>query len=282
MDIITPKVVAPTTNPQNVNLKPRQFGLTGTDVATLLGINPFKSPLILYVEKITNSESSEPDMESVALSQLFVNPVAHRYEGLREQKLTCSSTVVHQEHPFLIDKPQRIILDCPPSKVLAIKVISERYHLCPEDHYIPAETMQLYMVQMFHSMLVTNCASAELIIGIIPKATKNRIFGRLVNYAVDSVPINLEDFLNYMDFYRYTFFRDNEIEEIIIEGASYFWEKHIEKKCPPPVEYAYPALKELLRSKFNSIAEEKIKLPVETKSLTTEGELPIKGEASDE
>ncbi len=248
-----------------IDFEARRLGLGGSDIASALGVSPFKTAYELYLEKVEGHEVDLSDNSSVVIGNLLEDPIASQYESLTGQKLFCASNFIHPQYPFIRGNPDRLILES--QKILEIKTTNDR-SIRSTGKPISDELMEVYTLQVSHYMLVTGWKMAELAVVIIPEETKKQIFCRLANHVLTGKSLELQNLVNELDIYRYTFERDSEIDEIILEGATKFWKEHVEKRIPPDVDYTHPHAKECLKKKYSLISEETIRLPDEFIQVT--------------
>lgn len=93
-------------------LKKRQMGIGGSDVASLFGLNPYKSLLSLYFEKSGQLEEKE-DEENEAMRQGrdFEDYVAKRFEEKTGKKLRKRNAILqHPKYNFLIADVDRLVV----------------------------------------------------------------------------------------------------------------------------------------------------------------------------
>jgi len=212
-----------------INLKERKKGLGGSDISVALGINPFKTAYELYEEKTNPDHPETPENEKMRLGRYFEDPIARLYEDVTNQITYCSGMFTHNKHPFLIGHPDRIIPQ--QKKVVEIKSVGYRsQHLWGESgsQLVP----DYYYLQAAHYALVLDydCFDIAIVVG-------------------------------QEEFRYYSFERDLDIDESIIEGASRFWKDHVKKKKPPEKDYSNSGIQELIKRKHNLVSDLKIVLP---------------------
>jgi len=105
------KIVCSTENQTREEwLKYRQKGIGGSDIASMLGINPFHSPLALYWDKVSEIEIDE-DMENIpAEAGIVLEPLIKRKmikwfiknEGVKVEIDDCKYILQHHENPLAL------------------------------------------------------------------------------------------------------------------------------------------------------------------------------------
>ena len=135
----------------------------------------------------------------------------------------------HKDYPFLLANPDRLIAG--KKMGIEIKNVGDRSrHLWGEDgsQLVP----DYYFLQAAHYMLVLDYEAWDVVVCIGGQELRT-----------------------------YRFERDQEIDELIIQGASDFWHNHVEKRIEPPKDYSSPGVQELIKKKFNLVSNEVINLP---------------------
>lgn len=205
-------------------LQERKSGLGGSDIAAVLGLSPYKTPLDVYLEKTGQREPD--DISSVAAVEWgnrLEDVVAEKFAddtGLQVRRN--NRLLVHREHPFLLANIDRQVvgkplglkcgLECKTAGTWAAKpelwgegAIIDRdssgeLRIVHWDDHVP----ESYLLQSAHYMAVT-----------------------------DSDLWFLAVLIGGQDFRTYTIRRDRELEALILGGASRFWNEHITTGTPP-------------------------------------------------
>ncbi len=168
---------------------------------------------------------------------MLEDPIAKRYEQLTNHQLFCTEMVKHKKYSFLIAHPDRIMTG---RKGLEIKAVGEHTkHLWGEQgsKVIP----EYYYAQIAHYMLV-------------------------LDYAAWDVAV----LIGGQELRTYTFIRDKEFDEIIIEAATKFWHDHVQKRCPPEKDYSNENIQQLIKHKYCLVSEESVELPNEYIPITNQ------------
>jgi predicted phage-related endonuclease len=214
-------------------LQARRKGMTGTDIAALLGINPWRTALDVYLEKIG---AADPKKQTQAMwwGNYLETGMARLYceiEGLQAKALlrgveiarafpknrvqifgTGSDAQVivrHKQHSFLLATMDGLLPGL--EKGLELKTSG----IWGADEWGEQGTDQVplhYLTQCAHYMAVSDYGSWDLaaIIGAGPK-----ISGNLALYRIA---------------------RNKSLESEIINVATRFWNNHILKKVPPEID----------------------------------------------
>jgi putative phage-type endonuclease len=196
----------------------RRKGIGGSDAAAALGLNRWKSPLRLYLEKIGEIESNV-DTEAAYWGNILEDIVAKEFEkrtGKKTQRV--NAILIHPDHEWMIANIDRKIVG--ENAILECKTTSQWNEKEWKDDEIPQE----YIIQLQHYLAVTGYEKAYIAVLI---GGNKFIWKELA--------------------------RDDELINMIIEGEKKFWEL-VENRTPPELdgsknaseilEYLYPAAKE--------------------------------------
>jgi len=90
----------------------RRQGLGGTDVAAIVGVSPYRSPIDVWLEKTGQGEPQDQTWR-MRLGQIFEDAIAQAYSEREQRRLARMGVVFHKEHPFLYVHPDRKVLGEP-------------------------------------------------------------------------------------------------------------------------------------------------------------------------
>lgn len=209
----------------NSQKEERKNGIGGSDVAAILGLNKYKTPLDVYNEKVHGCEVEENEAMYFGnrLESVIVDEFAKRTQKF---VFLTNSTFRHSKYPFLIAHVDGLIAD--DDSILECKNVGA-YSISEWGEEGTDEIPLYYKCQVAHY-----CCVLEK-----PKAFIAVLFGG-----------------NQFKIYEYK--RDMELERLIISKCQEFW-KCVENKTPPlPTN-----LSDVLKSDFNfetMVADENIKL----------------------
>ena len=190
-------------------LKARQTGIGGSDIATLLGVNPYCTKLELYLQKRGELEPN-PDTSLTKAGRIMENVIASMVSERTNRKLRrINQTLRHPKYDFLIAHIDRDFVGH--RKGLEIKNVSPRMgYLWGKDGETDG-VAEYYIPQAHHYMLVMDYPAFEV----------------AAYFGGDDLRL-------------YPIERDKEMDEIIIETAHDFWHKHVLAGVPPEPEYDHP------------------------------------------
>ena len=210
----------------------RQTGIGGSDIGGVCGTTPLepyhKTAYEIYEEKVNGIFKNIANTDAVLWGTLLEEPIAQFYEVETGKKLCCTSTIRHKDYPFLMANPDRLII----GEARGLEIKTAGYHM--RDWFGESGSQQVperYYLQVAHYMCVLNYPIWDLIV-----------------------------LIGGQEFRKYTFERDKEIEEMIIDKANNFWKNCVEKKIPPPIDYANPEVQKLIKKKYNLVSDECVEL----------------------
>ena len=182
-------------------LRERKNYIGGTDLASVVGLNPYKTALDVYLDK-TSDDIREETSPAMRWGTLLEDVVAKEYAEVTGYNLEIEPNVLyHPEYKFLganIDRwadNKKHVLECKTAGFTKTKEWGEE-----GTDQIP----ESYLIQ---------CAFYASICDV-PK----------VDIAV---------LIGGQDFRIYTYARNKELENKLIKIACNFWHNHIEKRIPP-------------------------------------------------
>lgn len=186
-------------------LATRQRGIGSSDVAAILGLNKFRTPLDVWKEKITDDVPKQAETKYTKFGKRWEDEVADLFVEEKGLKVLRDNKIrVHPGHPFMICNLDRVILpkNGEGRGVLEAKTTTAmRYPNWREE--IPPE----FFVQVQHQLYVTGWSWGWLAI--------------LLRDSLDTVYWPIE--------------RDDEYVEDQNKQLFAFWDKVVNKVPPDPV-----------------------------------------------
>lgn len=193
----------------------RPLGLGGTDIAAILGLSPYKSPLEVWSQLVGERNPQNKDMLHLRFGQHAESFIANEYERCTRLKTHAHpQTIFHPEHNFMFGHVDRLVSEpgqdatdtnghITTNRILECKTASafNRSEWGDEGtDQIPAT----YLMQCAWYLAITRC--------------------QFVDVAV---------LVGNNDFRIYHVERDLELEGLLIEHALKFWHEHVVLKTPP-------------------------------------------------
>jgi len=209
----------------------RRKGIGGSDAAAVCGLDPYKSPIRLYLEKRGEVPEEEPG-EAAHWGQLLEPVIADEFTRRTGKKVRRRNAILqHPEHPWMLANIDREIVGEP--ALLEIKTVNAWDGKAIGEDRLPDR----YIIQGQHYLAVTGyqrCYFAVLVGG-----------QRLIVTHVD---------------------RDDELIAHLIEIEREFW-RHVETGTPPPPDGSDDA-KELLARMYPDADPDSIAvLPTDAEEL---------------
>lgn len=210
----------------------RRVGLGGSDIAALLGMSKYKTPLQLYLEKIGEYDPP-PAGEAAYWGTQLEEIVAREFTKQTQKKVrNVNRILIHPEHEFLIANIDRKVVG--EKAILECKTTGAWNYKDWEGDEIP----QAYILQVMHYMAVTE--------------TEKAYFACLIGGQ---------------KFQWKEIERDEELISLVTERCVDFWKNHVEKRIPPAVSAEDGEL--LKRMYPQAVDTEAIALPSEVDTAIT-------------
>lgn len=213
-------------------LRWRNNGIGGSDASIICGINKYKSPMQLWMEKtnrLVPEESGESAYWGTILEPIIRDEFIKRsgFQVLKEPHI-----LQHENYPFMLANLDGIVSDPTNGKCIFEAKTASQYKQDQWNNGIPDE----YMLQVQHYFAVTgySLAYVSVLIG-----------GNQFKYT--------------------TIRRDDELIDMLIKLESDFWQR-VEKDIPPPIDGS-EASTELLNRLYSSSISDSITLPSEASEL---------------
>ena len=198
-------------------LRERQCGIGGSDVGAILGVNKYKTPFEVYIEKTEPITEVKEQSESAYFGDIFEDVVAKEFEKRTGKKVRRDRRhYKHKAYPFMVANIDRRIVG--ENAILECKTANQFLANEWQDDEIPAS----YLLQVQHYLVVT---------------------GAEIGYI--AVLIGGQKFI-WKEIQR-----DEELIEMIIEAEQNFWKK-VQDKTPPALDGSSAAEKYLSEKYSNA------------------------------
>lgn len=182
-------------------LKYRKMGIGGSDAGAVCGLNPYKTAMEVYQDKISEEVIEEPDNEAMRQGRELEDYVARRFMQATGKKVRRANFMFqHEQFPFMLADVDRMIVG--ENAGLECKTASPFMEANWKEKRIPLH----YLLQSYHYMCVTG--ADHWYIAVL-------IYGREFKYCrID---------------------REEEIIQNLIQIESDFWNHHVmERQMPSP------------------------------------------------
>lgn len=202
-------------------LRERQCGIGGSDVGAILGVNKYKTPFEVYIEKTEPITEVKEQSESAYFGDIFEDVVAKEFEKRTGKKVRRDRKhYKHKDYPFMVANIDRRVVG--ENAILECKTANQFLMKEWEGEEIPAS----YLVQVQHYLAVT---------------------GAEIGYI--AVLIGGQKFI-WKEVQR-----DEELIDMIIQSEREFW-KLVEAKTPPSLDGS-SAAENYLKEKYKQAESEK-------------------------
>lgn len=183
-------------------LNERRKGIGGSDVAAVLGLSPWKTPLQVYLDKRGEAEET-PDNEAMLWGRVLEPVIRQQYAERTGRTVLVPETILsHPQHGFMLANLDGITDD---RRVVEIKTSSVGKGWGePGSDEIPEQ----YLLQVQHYMAVTGCDVADVAV-----------------------------LIGGSDFRLYEVPADRELHEMLVDAEADFWQRVIEGIPPEPVNH---------------------------------------------
>jgi putative phage-type endonuclease len=212
----------------------RKKGIGGSDASVVCGINRWKSPVELWMEKtgqLPDSESGEPAYWGTLLESLVKDEFSKR-TGIEVTPV--NQILQSEEYPFMLANLDGV---CHHPDYGACIFEAKTANAYLSGAWKDSEIPDSYVLQVMHYMAVTGYKGAYVAVLIGGNNFKWKFIER-----------------------------DDELIEIIIRMESEFW-KYVEDGIPPPLDGSDASVR-LLNERFpDSIPQSRVTLPDEAKAL---------------
>ena len=184
-------------------LEIRRSGIGGSDAAACVGLSSWKQPIDVYLDKLGELPDREQEIGDAMYWGNKLEPVVADWfsESTGKKVVKRNAILTHKKYPFLFANVDRLLKgEKAGLEIKTTNAFSGRSKW--GDDQVPEE----YYVQCLHYMMVTGLPKwylAVLIGGNDPKV--------------------------------YSFERDEEAIQNLMEAEVYFWNEYVQKRVPPPI-----------------------------------------------
>ncbi|MFC3883782.1 YqaJ viral recombinase family protein [Bacillus songklensis] len=203
-------------------LEARTKGIGGSDASVILGLNKWKTPFELWLEKTGQFISEDIQSEAAYWGNQMEDVVAKEFSLRTNKKVRrCNRILQHPEYTFMLANIDREVVG--EKAVLECKTASEFKKKEWEGDEVPGP----YLVQVQHYLAVTGYQQGY--IAVLMGGNK-----------FEWKPVN----------------RDEELIQYIIEQEKHFWEYHVMQNIPPAIDGS-SAAEQFLKERYKETNPEK-------------------------
>lgn len=205
-------------------LQARTRGLGGSDASVVLGLNKYKTPFELWLEKTGQVTPQSSESEAAYFGTLLEDLVAKEFEKRSGKKVRKRNAMFqHPEHEFILANIDRFVVG--EKAILECKTASAFLAKEWEGNEIP----EAYIVQVQHYL------------GVLGPEYKKGYFAVLIG-GQKFIWKEIE--------------RDDELIEMIFQAEIDFWNNHVLVNQPPALDGS-SAAEQFLAERFAKAEEEK-------------------------
>ncbi len=215
----------------------RKAGVGGSDVAAILGLSKWKTPLEVYLEKVGELESSndkeygeiEDKVDAIHFGNVLEDVVADEFSRRNDMKVVRKNDMIHhKQHDFMLANIDRNIL-----KVDAGLECKTAGAFMVTD-WGPSGTDEFpeyYLTQCVHYMNVTE--SSGWYLAVLIGGNQYR------QYYVE---------------------QDAELSEMVVKGVQDFWQRVVDR-APPDYDFTHRSTRDLIDRLYPGTNNKTIHLP---------------------
>lgn len=213
-------------------LQERRTGIGGSEMAAVLGLSKWNTALGVYQQKIgaVTNDLNEDDNERLYWGNILEAPIAKAYEkrtGYKVQRR--NKTMRHKDADFMLSHLDRWVVG--QRRGLEIKNVDlSRWREWGEDG--TDQVPQDYLIQVHHYLLVWD----------LPVFDVAALFGG------NTLRI-------------FTVERSADMDALLLEAGTHFWQEHVLKQVPPPADYSHRSTNALFKKLYPGTNGEVIQLP---------------------
>lgn len=189
-------------------LRERKTYVGGSDIGAIVGVNPYKSCLDVYLEKVSEGLIEENASEAAYWGNVLEDVIAKEYAkrtGYRVEKPV--GLIRHKEYPFIA---------------------------CNIDYWVLDENGQSHILECKTANQLKAQLWGEEWTNQIPDSYQMQVAYYGVITGVEKIDIAV--LIGGQEFRIYRYIRDDEVEKRVIEVARKFWNDYVAKGIPPKAE----------------------------------------------
>lgn len=180
-------------------LKLRRLGIGGSDVAAILGLSKWKTPLDVYNDKVSTDEPTEIDNPSMEWGRRLEPLILEKYNEVTGASAVKPDVMfASEERPFMVANLDGLT---PDGRVVEIKTARTASGWGEEG---TDEIPEYYATQVHHYLSVMGAAECDVAV-----------------------------LIGASDFRVYTVKRDEELIGMLVAEEEKFWRDHVEARVPP-------------------------------------------------
>lgn len=251
-------------------IEARKYTIGGSDMGAILGENNYKTAYEVWEEKVEGKNVDLSMNKSVVIGNLLESALLKKYSKDYNKKYCTFGTVNHKEYKFLSANLDGVSLleNLNVDSILEIKTagaFNKDEWGASGSQIVPKQ----YYAQIAHYMLVTGYDKADIFVGFIDDKVIGEILCELNSFRQLGVEPDFSKIVDSMETRLYTFHKDEEMEQLILDAGISFYENHMKPwiengiKNPPPMDFSNKSFQDCLKRKYSIVEESEIRLPPE-------------------
>lgn len=216
-------------------LKERTKGIGGSDVATVLGLNPYKTPLELWEEKTGKTAGKEAGQAAywgTVLEDVVAKEFSQR-TGMKVQKV--NYMLSKGEDGWMLGNIDRAVVNPAIAgrvSVLKPEKVEECGRLLSTDIGLECKTASVYMSEHWGDSQEAEILAGKIVTEHkIPLYYETQIQWYMAVTGIETFYVAV--LIGGQDFRMYEVKRDQDVIDAIVSKCRDFWENHVLKDVPP-------------------------------------------------
>lgn len=216
-------------------LQERSKGIGGSDVATVLGLNPYKTPLSLWEEK-TGKTKGSPAGEAAYWGTTLEDVVAKEFSkrtGMKVQKVNYMLST--GENGWMRGNIDRAIVNEQIAKTVRVNKpakAAETGLMLSTDVGLECKTASVYMSEHWGDSQEAEILAGKIVTEHkIPLYYETQIQWYMAVTGIETFYVAV--LIGGQDFRMYEVKRDQDVIDAIVSKCRDFWENHVLKDVPP-------------------------------------------------
>lgn len=238
----------------------RKLGIGGSDAAAVLGVSRYKTPLDVYREKNEGYQVEENDNMRIGnILEPFIVEAAKAIISC--DNIESIDTVFSEEHPWMMANVDGVIQNSDGSKsILECKTASFFSFIKQFGEECTDQMPTEYLIQCAHYCCVLDVDECHLVVFVKPddESFSNSVLSGKVN-SVDDL------YLSGGFFKKYTYKRNERLENKMTSIESNFWFNNVEAEVPPDPSNTKDLLSLDIQGEEQIIADDELKKLIECK-----------------
>jgi putative phage-type endonuclease len=256
----------------NEQIEARRYTIGGSDMGAILGENPYKTAYEVWEEKVEGKIVDLSKNRAVVIGNILEEALLEKYSRKYNKSCIPGISKKHEKYNFIsanMDAIAYIDFDSNLRRnIVEIKAASafNRDEWGPSGSQIVPNS---YYAQVAHYMFADNESSADIFVGFVDDSVISGVLCELNASINEKRDPDYTEIVDKMETRLYTFYRDEEMEALMLESAIAFYENHMRPwieygiKNPPPMDFSNKGFQNCLRKKYSIQEDSEIRLPSE-------------------